>query len=131
MSLLSDVAQYLDAQGKGEYANATPALNSIFLDEWQDQPDNQIVVLSSGGQEPSAVMGGASVDYPYFDIQVRNTSKATARTTAEAIRVLLDGYTTVNGATVWNMAPSMMYLGKDDSNRYKFGLYFRCVVERI
>lgn len=131
MSLISDIAEYLDAQGKGEFANANPALNSIFLDEWQDQPDNQIVVLCTGGQEPLAEMGGNSVDYPYFDIQVRNTSKATARTTAEAIRVLLDGYTTVNGATIWNMAPMMLFLGKDDSNRYKFGLYFRCVLERI
>jgi hypothetical protein len=131
MSLLSDVATYLDQQGYGKYANVVPALNSIFLDEYQDTPDNQIVVLSSGGREPSAVMGGSSVDYPYFDIQVRNTSKATARTNAEVTRRLLDGYTTVNGCTVWDMISAPVYIGKDDSNRYKFALTFRCIVERI
>jgi hypothetical protein len=130
MSIPSDIATYLAAQGYGVYANVNPALNTIFQDEFQDQPSNQIVLFFGGSRAPAEVMGGDAVDYPAIDIQVRNTSKATARSTAEALRVLLDCQE-INGASLFDDLSAPVFLGKDESNRYRFVITFSITKERI
>lgn len=70
--VISDIASYLVTGGYGTVGT------SIFIDELQDQPDNQIVVFSSGGR-PIQSMDGHTV-ITYFDVHVRNTSKALQRT---------------------------------------------------
>ena len=127
----TDIAAYLAAQGYGTWKNATPANNTIFLDEFQDLPANQIVVFLGGGREPDEVQGSpAAVDYPSLDVQVRNTSKATARASAEAIRILLD-CATISDATLYAAASAVVYLGKDDTNRHRFVAMFTVAKERI
>ncbi len=131
MSLPADIAEYLEAHAYGVYAHATtPTLNSIFLDEWQDAPSNQIIVIMNGGKAPLEELGGTAVDFPGVDIQVRNTSKATARELAEEIRQLLDG-NTIGDCTLFNDVSAAIYLGKDDSNRHKFVITFSGTIERI
>ncbi|MFA5409516.1 MAG: minor capsid protein [Bacilli bacterium] len=127
----TDVAAYLAAQGYGIWKNANSSLNTIFLDEFQDLPDNQIVLFTGGGLEPDEVQGSAAaVDYPSLDVQVRNSSKATARTKAEEIRVLLDCIT-INDATLYNASSAPVYLGRDDTNRHRFVVMFTVVKERV
>ena len=117
-----DLAAYLDAQGYGEWKNASPVLNSIFRDELPDLPANCIGIWINNGQGSEYCSGGV-LEYPIADIIIRNTSKATARDTAEAIRqhftlgVLLTGYVSQRSSCSYPR-----YLGKDDSNRYKFSI---------
>jgi hypothetical protein len=130
MTLVDDIANYLAAQGYGVYNDANPALNSIFIDEFQDSPANQIVIFPNGGRAPSEVMGGAPVDYPGIDIQIRNTSKATARATAEAIRQLLDA-SDIGIQSFFCDQSYPVYLEKDNSNRYRYAVVFSTIIERI
>lgn len=127
----TDVAAYLAGQGYGVWKNSTPANNTIFLDEFQDLPANQIVIFLGGGREPDEVQGSTkAVDYPSLDVQVRNTSKATARASAEAIRILLD-CATISSATLYAAASAPIYLGKDDTNRHRFVAMFTAAKERV
>lgn len=127
----TDIAAYLAGQGYGTWKDASPANNTIFLDEYQDLPDNQIVIFLGGGREPDEVQGSpAAVDYPSLDVQVRNTSKVTARTNAEAIRILLD-CATISDATLYAAASAVVYLGKDDTNRHRFVAMFTVAKERV
>lgn len=131
MSPLSDIAVYLEAQGYGIYANANPALNTIFLDEFQDQPDNQIVIFGNGGRRPEGFSSGSIIEWPSVDIQIRNTSKTTARSTCEAIRRLLEDNTGINGVD-WtlNQLSYPVFLGKDNSNRYRFAISLDVAIVR-
>jgi hypothetical protein len=125
MSIPTDIAAYLQAQGYGTYGT------DIFLDEFQESIADQIVLFFGGSRSPDEVQGGgAAVDYPAIDIQVRNTSKSTARSTAEAIRVLLD-CRDISGATLYDDLSAPVYLGKDESDRYRFVLTFSIAKERI
>ncbi len=126
--IASDIAAYLDTQGYGKYKNVNPALNTIFIDELIDQPDNIIAIFVSGGREPEHEIEGSPVDYPSFDIQVRNTSKNTARTTAQAILELLDGGT-IGNMTVWAARSKPDYLGKEGV-RYRYIVEFWGMEER-
>ncbi|WP_348528335.1 minor capsid protein [Methanothrix sp.] len=121
----SDIAAYLAAQGYGTVGT------DIFLDELQDLPADQVVVFTGGGPAPDEVQGDpGAVDYPNIDVQVRSTSKATARTDAEAIRILLD-CNTINDATLYAASSAPIYLGRDDNNRHRFVATFTAAKERI
>jgi hypothetical protein len=121
----TDIATYLVAQGYGTIGT------DIFLDELHDLPADQIAVFTGGGAEPDEVQGSTrAVDYPSLDVQVRSTSKATARTDAEAIRILLD-CNTINDATLYAASSAPIYLGRDDNNRHRFVATFTAAKERI
>jgi hypothetical protein len=121
MSLVADIAAYLVSQGFGTLGT------SIFLDELLDSPDNQIAVFGSGikGTEFASGDNGQVLEYPYFDVHVRNTSKATARTTMENIRQLLRYNTEISGYwLICGTPPYHEYFGKDESNRYRYAAFF-------
>jgi len=125
MTYPADIAAHLDTLGYGKYNNVTPSLNSIFLDEWQDLPANQIIVIASRGLLPWHASGGSVFRIPGLDIQVRNTSKATARSMAQAILVALDNNLGIAGhQAIFADCSGSVYLGMDTSNRHKFVVTF-------
>ena len=119
-----DLAEYLDAQGFGEWKNASPALNTIFLDEFQDMPANQIMIRGAGGIGPIITTDSVTAR-PQVQIYVRNTSKASARANAEAIRLALSIQTDVIRQAIHTLDDQPIYLYKDASNRYIFVLRFQ------
>jgi hypothetical protein len=126
------LAAYLDTQGYGEWKNASPALNTIFRDELPDMPANCIGIWINNGQSPDHYTGGA-IEHPIADLIIRNTSKATARSTAEAIRqhFLLSAH--LGGDSLFEATAGSypVYLGKDDSNRYKFSVSIELTLDRL
>lgn len=131
-----DLAAYLDAQGYGKWKNASPALNTIFRDELPDLPANCIGIWINNGRRPehySSSGGNGAIEHPIADIIVRNTSKATARSTAEAIRRLFSLSANLGGNSLFEAAAGSypVYLGKDDSNRYKFSIDIELTINRL
>ena len=126
------LAAYLDTQGYGKWKNVNPALNTIFRDEFPDLPANCIGVWINTGQSPEHYTGGA-IEHPIADIIVRNTSKATARSTAEAIRQHFLLAANLGGDSLFEAAAGSysVYLGKDDSNRYKFSISIELTLDRL
>ena len=126
-----DLAAYLVAQGYGEWKNATPTLNTIFRDELPDLPANCIGIWINNGRPPEHYSGGV-LEHPIADIIVRNKSKATARSTAKAIRQLFRLSTHLGGNYVFEKAGGSypVYLGKDDSNRYKFSISIELTINQ-
>ena len=129
------LAAYLDEQGYGKWKNATPELNTIFRDELPDLPNNCIAIWINNGRLPehySSSSGNKAIEHPIADIIVRNTSKATARSTAEAIRLLFRLSTNLGGDYVFEKAEGSYptYLGKDDSNRHKFSISIQLTINR-
>ena len=127
-----DLAAFLDARGYGKWKNANPALNTIFRDELPDLPANCIGIWINNGQSPDHYTGGA-IEHPIADIIVRNISKATARSTAEAIRQHFLLAANLGGDSVYESAAGSypVYLGKDDSNRYKFSVSIELTLDRL
>lgn len=128
-----DLAEYLDAQGYGQWKNANPALNTIFRDELPDLPANCIGIWINNGREPEHMSDGSVTEFPIADLIIRNTSKATARSTAEAIRRLFSLSANLSGSEyLFEMAAGSypVYLGKDDSNRYKFSISIKLTLDR-
>ena len=120
----ADLAAYLDEHGFGEWKNANPALNTIFLDEFQDQPDNQIMIRGAGGMGPIVSLDSVTAR-PQYQIYVRNSSKATARTNAEAIRQALALQKGIIRQAIWTLDDHPIYSRKDEMNRYIFILRFQ------
>ena len=119
-----DLAAYLDTMGYGKFKNANPALNTIFTDEFQDQPDNQIMIRGAGGLGP-IISTDSVTARPQYQIYVRNMSKATARANAEAIRQGLTLQKGVIRQVIHTLDDHPIYSRKDDSNRYIFILRFQ------
>jgi hypothetical protein len=115
--VISDIASYLVS---GEYGKLG---TSLFIDELQDQPDNQIVVFSSGGRSIQST--DSHTVLTYFDVHVRNTSKATARSKAIEIRDYLGSKkSAASRQAILLQAPVMEYFGKDSMNRHRYGVFF-------
>ena len=115
--VISDIAAYLATGGYGTVGT------NIFIEELQDQPDNQIVVFGSGGRTIQSTDGHTVVSY--FDVHVRNTSKATARSKAIEIRDYLGSKkATANRQAITLQPPVIEYFGKDSMNRHRYGVFF-------
>jgi hypothetical protein len=115
--VISDIAAYLATGGYGTVGT------SIFIEELQDQPDNQIVVFSSGGRPIQSTDSHTVITY--FDVHVRNTSKATARSKAIEIRDYLGSKkSAASRQAILLQAPVMEYFGKDSMNRHRYGVFF-------
>ena len=127
----ADLAVYLETAGYGEWKNANPALNTIFRDELPDLPANCIGIWINNGRGPEHYSGGV-LEHPIADLIIRNTKKATARSTAEAIRQLFRLSTNLGGDYVFEKAAGSFptYLGKDDSNRHKFSISIQLTINR-
>lgn len=76
MSVLDDVAQYLEDQGRGTVGT------SIFKSNMPDTPDNIIAVYATGGLTPDRYLPTAE---PTFQVMVRASDYATLQTTVDNI----------------------------------------------
>ncbi len=88
MTLISDVAAALIAGGF-----ATALGTDLFPRRFPPSPLKCIMIKELDGKVPSEEMGGDGVDYPGFQIQVRDIDEAQAQADAEAIRLALNDTT--------------------------------------
>ena len=88
MSLLSDVATYLDSQ----LASLTLGTN-LFLGRLPDGPDTCVALIESGGMAPSATMadGKPLVSRPRIQVFVRAKAYSDAETLASSVWNALEG----------------------------------------
>lgn len=115
--VISDIAAYLATSSYGTVGT------SIFIEEFQDQPDNQIVVFGSGGRPIQSTDSHTVITY--FDVHIRNTSKATARSKAiEIIDLLGSKKAIANRQAIAPHLPIIEYFGKDSMNRHRYGVFF-------
>lgn len=115
--VIGDIASYLVTGGYGTLGT------NVFIDELHDQPDNQIVVFSSGGRSIQST--DSHTILIYFDVHVRNTSKATARSKAIEIMDYLGSKKAIaNRQAILLQPPVMEYFGKDSMNRHRYGVFF-------
>lgn len=119
MTLADDIGAWLVAGGYGVVGS------TLFYYTLPDSPDNCIMVNPWGGPPPTQALGSGAIDEPSVQVQVRNTSKATALATAEAIRTGLDR-AAVNGSVFcFTTRSTPIFLGADENDRYKFSVDFR------
>lgn len=91
MTLVSDIAAKLVSSSL-----ATALGTDIFAYRFPSSPLNAICIIPMSLKEPDPLLGSNSLDYPAFQIQVRNTNVKTAESSAEMIRTTLD-YATLSG----------------------------------
>lgn len=88
MTLISDIIAKLTTLG---------FITAIGVDCWPlrfpPAPLDCIIIIPMSGRVPSEEMGGYGIDFPGFQIQVRNIVELTALANAEAIRLALNGAT--------------------------------------
>jgi hypothetical protein len=130
MGLVQDISAALVALHQG-----TALGTDIFAYAFDDLPHNALCIIPLAGQEPDRSWkeggGHRAIDYPGVQVQIRNTSKATAESKAEAIRTGLDGYAVSNHLYCWTTRAFPIYLGKDDGTvRYRFSVDFRLAKNR-
>lgn len=125
MSLLVDIATLL-----------TSINSNIFYGDRPDTPDNCIVIYYTGGQPSIHNIGtkAPTLEKPTFQVEVRNTSSATATTQAEAVKDALNGLTkTTINSTLYEaifLQGDIFPLGKDDRERTSLTVNFVAWVSR-
>jgi len=130
MSVALDIATHLQSNGYG------PIGNGLSINKLMDTPNNQVVVYQSPVGMPAAKAMGTTIilQYPSFQIVVRNTSSQTAESTCEAIHKLLDGAKglTLNGITYYSVeaTDTPFKLTEDDNKRYLYAFNGRAVKDQ-
>jgi hypothetical protein len=92
-TLLEDLGAYLQAQGYGTTGT------SIFGSYMPDAPDSLVVLYEYGGGEPKRTFTGTYHEAPRVQVNVRDTTYASARARAQLIWNALDSVveTTLSG----------------------------------
>jgi hypothetical protein len=127
MSLITDVADYLEAEGVGTVGE------DIFNSVVPEYPDGCVTVVDTGGIEPSRDIPTAE---PTFQVLVRNSSYDTAKTKIDSIVALLHQKANaelVSGETYFYyifLVAEPGYLGRDDNDREEFSANFVCKTQR-
>ena len=126
MNLISDIAAALVAGG---YATALGT--DIFAYLWPIGMTGYLIVPLAG-RLPSEEMGGNGIDYPGFQIQVKNVSMAAAEANAEAIRVYLNGSTRGNYSIFTNRSAPVHISSPEDieAGYYRFSVDFETISVR-
>lgn len=122
MSVISDVATYLAANGIG-------TLNtSVFYSKMPDTTNPAVAVLDTGGTEPDAYV---PIEDPTFQILIRANSYALGKAKLEAIKDLLhnfdNGYL-VNGQTYFYIILAQSnggHIGQNENGKDEFSINFR------
>jgi hypothetical protein len=130
MTLISDITAKLIALG---------FISGIGVDCWPlrfpPSPLKCICIIPLSGKVPSEEMGGTGIDYPGFQIQVRDTVELTALTTAEAIRLALNGsiagsYSIFTTRSQPSDVTSPEDLGATDGPVFRFSCDFETILVR-
>ena len=88
MTLISDIVAGLVAIG---YATAIGT--DVWPNRFPSSPLKCVMIKAMPGQIPSEEMGGDGIDYPGFQIQVRDIDQEQAMLDADAIRLGLNNST--------------------------------------
>lgn len=129
------IAQYLDAQGVGDY-EPDSAGGSIYVQKLPQTPDEAIGIFASGGFEASGVWG---YDNPTVNVQVRGAphDPVGALAKARAVYSALHGFhmaTLPDGTFVINcrgIQSGPVSLGPDENDRFRFSLNFQLEVRNV
>lgn len=125
---LDEVADYLQTQGVGTVASAINT-GDIFIEDIPPDPTNVIVILGATGV---SIPGGSrqigTLNFPRFQVYVRNTSYTTASAKLKAVRdalhakygVILPNWRILSCHADQEGGP----VGKDDSGRFEFSINF-------
>lgn len=132
---ITGIAQYLDAQGVGEYEPASPG-GSIFIQKLPQTPDVAIGIFATGGYLASGKWG---YDLPTVNIQVRGAAHdpVGALAKARAVYAALHGFHMAalpDGTFVINcrgIQSGPVSLGPDDEDRFRFSLNFQLEVRNV
>ena len=122
MILVEQVAQALSNAGLGTIGQ------EIFLNFQPEEPDNSIVVINTGGVQPS-------IDYPdkmpTFQVLIRNTNTETGTGQVDTVRDTLHQFRNavlVSGQTYFYyiyLIAEGGYIGRDTNGRDMFSLNFQ------
>lgn len=125
MSVISDVATYLQAQGIGTLA--TNLFYSYLPDT--DTGTFQVAVLDTGGLQPDPDL---PTKEPTFQVYVRSTTYAIGKAKLDAIRSALHRQANielVTGQTYFYFILAQSeggHVGQGDSGRDEFSINFHC-----
>jgi hypothetical protein len=115
-----DVAAFLIAQGVGTSSN-------IFAGQIPESLDSGVGVFEYQGPPDKIVQ----IEFPMFEVQVRDTSKYAAYVMAHNIYVTLNRQTdiTMNGVNYKRVeaSTSPMFWGKDEKQRFQFIINFNTI----
>lgn len=130
MTLISDITAALISLG---YATALGT--DLFPWRFPPAPLACIVIIPMSGKTPREVMGADGVDFPGFQIQVRDTVELDAYNDAEAIRLDLNGSTAGNYSIFTTRSqPSDVTSPEDlaatDGPVYRFAVDFETILAR-
>lgn len=129
-----DIADYLSSGGLGTVGSA------IFIGGLDQDPDNALSVVETGGAPPLRTMGAsptskstpnAKAERPRFQVLVRNTRYDVGRALIGDAFILLDGLADrlINGVRYHHIAAvqSPASLGRDRNERFLFACNFDVV----
>ena len=127
--LNSEIAQYLDALGHGSY-DPTGTSGNIFIDALPSEPDEAIMIESTGGTEMDSLLG---YDMPTVRMLVRGGLDP-----REPKQLALDIYNGLHGFSngelvndgifvvgAFGVQSGPVNIGQDDNNRHRFSINFR------
>lgn len=128
--MLDEIGAYLQAHGEG-------VINSdIFLGELPNSKkvsgsnadvDNCIAVFSTGGYEPDLAFEGENVEYPTFQVIVRDRSYQAGIARISSIYKLMHGNTELFPLIIAQQPPEP--LGQDEEKRWEFSVNFKVTKE--
>jgi len=126
MSLLEDISLRLESQGRGTRGT------NIFIGRSPDAPDDLIVIWEMMGQEPYNTMGPSGtapyVKRPRFQIQIRNTSYASAQTLSDQVYSDLHWFTGTIDSTSYLLIRALnqpFSIGEDENRRTQLVCNYR------
>lgn len=124
--MLDEIGTYLQAEDKGTVDT------DIFLGELPDMKkkgnvevnvDNCIAIFDTGGFEPGLYFEGENVDYPTFQIMVRDKSYKAGLQKIRDIYKLLHGNTSLFPLIEAQQPPAP--IGQDNKKRWEFSVNFK------
>ena len=130
MTLISDIAAKLVAVGYG-----TAIGTDIFPFLFPPSPLKCICIFPLGGRIPDEVQGDTGIDYPGFQIQVRDIDLEQAASDAEAIRLALNDTTAGNYTMFTTRSQAIDVTSPDDLQAtngplWRFSVDFETILVR-
>jgi hypothetical protein len=124
MSLIDDVADYLEDNGIGVVAS------SLFVSYLPESPDTCYAIFDTGGFAPDGEIVGMS--NPTFQITVRDVSFGSGRNKLEAVKDCLHALrnTQVGDTYFWYILALQEggHIGRDENGRDEFSINFRAKI---
>lgn len=118
MTLFTDILTELVSLG---YASAYDI--DIFKYRFPLSPANCLCIIPMSIKTPDEEQGGDGIDYPGFQLQIRDTNEHTAFTNAEAIRLALNDSVIGEYAVFTTRSTAVSVTNEDDLHTTEGSLY--------